>query len=67
MLSPLLLIVGMDKPFCRIITNGLKEVPTYNRLGLDEGDKKGEETRNLNLNFSVSFLPVLYWPIMYHW
>ena len=57
----------MDKSFCRIIINGLKEVPTYCRLGLDEGDKKGEETRNLNLNFSVSFLPVLYRSIVFHW
>lgn len=56
----------MDKSFCRIIINGLKEVPTYRRLGLDKGDKK-EETRNLNLNFSVSYLSILYRSIVFHW
>ena len=56
----------MDQSFCRIIINGLKEVPAYRRLGLDDGDKK-EETRNLNLNFSVSSLPVLYRSIVFHW
>ena len=43
-LSPLVQIVGMDKSFCRIIINGLKEVPTYRRLGwMRETRKKKPE------------------------